>query len=66
MELEGHLAWRRAQLCRRGRSGRLRQARKTVDVEGRDRGSEVPPVSRLWEVQGGGMLGRGADQAPGR
>lgn len=37
-----------------------------MDVEGRDRGSEVSPVSRLWEVQGGGMLGRGADQAPGR
>lgn len=50
MELEGHLAGRRAQLHRRRRRERLRQARKTVDVEGRDGGSEVPLVSRWWEV----------------
>lgn len=38
---------------------KLRQARKTVDVEGRDRGSEEPPVGRLWEVRAGKGCGGG-------
>lgn len=42
MELEGSPAWRRAQLSRRG-VGKAGRARKTEEVQGRDRAKEEPP-----------------------
>lgn len=42
MELEGYPARRRAQLYRRGGVGKGGRARKTEEVQGRDRAKEEP------------------------
>lgn len=56
MELEGYPAWRRAQLYRRGGVGKGGRARKTEEVQGRDRAKEEPPISgpreEVWPGSG--------------